>query len=112
MATLQASSTADPCWQQLLGILAQGSPGAGQLLERQLSSDTLARMGARAVPSTLISALTKLLGGSPASALRQNIWTALRNLLKQLEAEGPAMLTSPSKVSPGRNQEYCSQGEA
>lgn len=95
---LQASSTADSSWQALLRYLAEGSPDAGKLLEEKLSATALSRTGARGVPSTVVSALTKLLHASPGMVMRMQIWRALRNILKQLQTESPAQLTSPSKV--------------
>ena len=95
---LQVSGTADSSWQTLLMSLAEGGPGAGKLLQEKLSAEALSRMGARSVPSTVVSALTKLLHASPGLALRKQIWKALRNVLKQLLTEGPAQPTSPSKV--------------
>ena len=92
------SGTADSFWQTLLENLAEGSPNAGKLLEQKLSADALSRMGARSVPSTVVSALTKLLHASPGMPLRKQIWKALRNILKQLLTEGPPCSTSPSKV--------------
>ena len=95
---LQVSSTADSFWQTLLRSLAEGSPHAGKLLEEKLSAEALSRIGARSVPSTVVSALTKLLHASPGIPMRKQIWRALRNVLAQLQTEGPAQVTSPSKV--------------
>lgn len=95
---LQVTSTADPFWQKLLRDLAEGSPEAGKLVEKTLSAESLSHMGARSVPSTVISALTKMLHAGPDKLMRKRIWIALRNVLKQLQAEGPASLISPSKV--------------
>ena len=95
---LQVSSTADSSWQALLRHLAEGSPAAGKLLEEKLSAEALSSAGARSVPSTVVSALTKLLHASPGMPMRKQIWRALRNILKQLQGEGPAQVTSPSKV--------------
>ena len=100
---LQVSSTADPFWQRLLRDLAEGSPEAGKLVEKTLSAESLFRMGARSVPSTVISALTKMLHAGPDMSMRKRIWRALRNVLKQLQAEGPASLISPSKVLGNRH---------
>ena len=91
-------TTADPSWTRLLGSLAAGSPEAARLLQRSLSAEALSATGAQAVPSTVLSALTKLLHGSPSGAMRSLIWQSLRSLLKQLEREGPALQGSPNKV--------------
>ena len=95
---IQALTTADPLWARLLGSLAAGSPEAAQLLQQSLSAEALSTTGAQAMPSSIVSALTKLLRGSPSSAMRSLIWQSLRMLLKQLEREGPASQASPNKV--------------
>jgi len=70
---LQVSSTADPFWQTLLRRLAEGSPHAGKLLEEKLSAEALSRIGARSVPSTVVSPPAR---GS-ATVRTQSAWGAL-----------------------------------
>ena len=98
ISLMQAVTTADPSWTRLLGSLDAGSPDAAHLLQQSLSAEALSATGAQAVPSTVLSALTKLLSGSPSSTMRSLIWQSLRSLLKQLEREGPASQGSPNKV--------------
>ena len=87
-------------WQELQTGLPQGSQQSAQLLQKALSAEALAHNGARAVPGKLVGMLTKLLVDAKTSnAIRKQIWKALRLLLEQLQAEGPAKVFSPSKVS-------------